>query len=223
MVQITRRHGSGGNAARSFVCSHAILQDGLFEVEDTARDDRFADNALVIGEPHIRFYAAFPLTTFDGFNLGTLCVMDRSVRRLNDHQREALQTLARQVMTQLDLRHYISELARRIEEHKQIEARLSASETFYETLVETLPQNILRKDAEGRFTFANRRFCHSIGKPLEELIGKTDFDLFPPELAAKYHRDDQRVMSSQGRSTSSKRTRRPAARSCSSMSSSPHL
>jgi len=57
-----------------------------------------------------------------------------------------------------------------------------------------LPQNILRKDGEGRFTFANRRFCNFIGKPLHEVLGRTDFDLFPRELAAKYHQDDLRVM-----------------------------
>jgi two-component system, sensor histidine kinase and response regulator len=75
-----------------------------------------------------------------------------------------------------------------------LEERLRNTEAFYQALVETLPQNILRKDLQGRFTFANRKFCQSIGKPLEELIGKTDFDLFPQELAAKYHRDDVRVM-----------------------------
>jgi PAS domain S-box-containing protein len=178
-------------------CSHAILESELLVVEDASKDDRFADNPLVAGVQQIRFYAAFPLATPDGFHLGTLCVMDRKPNRLSEQQREALRTLARQVMTQLELRHHIEELARGIEEHKRIEARLIASEAFYETLVETLPQNILRKDAEGRFTFANRRFCLSIGRPLEELLGKSDFDLFPPELAAKYHRDDLRVMSNQ--------------------------
>jgi PAS domain S-box-containing protein len=75
-----------------------------------------------------------------------------------------------------------------------LEERLRNTEAFYQALVETLPQNILRKDLQGRFTFANQNFCQSIGKPLEQLIGRTDFDLFPPELAAKYHRDDVRVM-----------------------------
>jgi PAS domain S-box-containing protein len=75
-----------------------------------------------------------------------------------------------------------------------LEERLRTSEAFYQTLVETLPQNILRKDLQGRFTFANRKFCQSIGKRLEDIIGKTDYDLFPPELAGKYHRDDLRVM-----------------------------
>ncbi len=78
-----------------------------------------------------------------------------------------------------------------------LEARLRASESFYQSLVETLPQNILRKDVQGRFTFANQRFCQSIGRSLEEILGKTDFDLFPAELAAKYHRDDLRVITTQ--------------------------
>src|SRR5882672_9230788 len=67
-----------------------------------------------------------------------------------------------------------------------LEERLRSTEACYQELVETLPQNILRKDLQGRFTFANRKFCQSIGKP--------DFDLFPQELAAKYHRDNVRVM-----------------------------
>ena len=82
-----------------------------------------------------------------------------------------------------------------IEEHKRTEDRLRTSETFYQTLVETLPQNILRKDVQGRFTFANKKFCHSIGRPLSEILGKTDFDFFPSELAQKYHRHYLRVMS----------------------------
>jgi len=73
-----------------------------------------------------------------------------------------------------------------------LEERLRNTEAFYQALVETLPQNILRKDLQGRFTFANRKFCQSIGKPLDELIGKTDFDLFPQELAAKNAGDARR-------------------------------
>src|SRR5207237_7187812 len=83
---------------------------------------------------------------------------------------------------------------RTVQELQQTANRLRDSEAFYSTLVETLPQNILRKDGQGRFTFANRRFCNFIGKPLSDILGKTDFDLFPTELASKYHQDDLRVM-----------------------------
>jgi two-component system NtrC family sensor kinase len=77
--------------------------------------------------------------------------------------------------------------------HRAVE-ELRHSEIFYHTLVESLPQNILRKDATGRFTFANRRFCETVGRPLEQIINKTDADLFPQALAAKYRADDLRVM-----------------------------
>lgn len=77
---------------------------------------------------------------------------------------------------------------------KRAEEKLVASESFYHSLVENLPQNILRKDLNERFTFANQRFCSMLGKPLEEIIGKTDFDFFPPALAEKYQRDDRHVI-----------------------------
>ncbi|WP_169981244.1 PAS domain-containing sensor histidine kinase [Tautonia rosea] len=70
------------------------------------------------------------------------------------------------------------------------------SEAFYHSLVENLPQNIFRKDAQGRFTFANRRFCNSLGRELNEILGRTDRDFYPEDLAEKYRRDDLRVMQS---------------------------
>jgi two-component system, NtrC family, sensor kinase len=73
---------------------------------------------------------------------------------------------------------------------------LRETEVIYHSLVETLPQMILRKDLGGRFTFANQRFCSELGRSLEEVQGKTDFDFFPRELAEKYRRDDRRVIDS---------------------------
>ena len=83
-----------------------------------------------------------------------------------------------------------------ITQRRQAEENLRNSETLYHSLVETLPQNILRKDPEGRFTFANQQFCKILGRPLADIVGKTDFDFFPRELAEKYQRDDRRVMQS---------------------------
>ncbi len=81
-----------------------------------------------------------------------------------------------------------------VTKQKLAEEKLVTSEAFYHSLVENLPQNILRKDLNERFTFANQRFCATLGKSLEEVIGKTDFNFFPPALAEKYQRDDRYVI-----------------------------
>src|SRR5581483_340053 len=60
-----------------------------------------------------------------------------------------------------------------------------------------LPLNIFRKDREGRFTFGNGRFLQALGKSLDEVRGKTDFDFYPRELAEKYRTDDLRVMTTE--------------------------
>jgi PAS domain S-box-containing protein len=74
------------------------------------------------------------------------------------------------------------------------EEMLAASEAFYHTLVETLPQNIFRKDLQGRFTFANGRFLAEMGRTSDQVVGKTDYDFFPIALADRYRKDDQAVI-----------------------------
>lgn len=77
---------------------------------------------------------------------------------------------------------------------RQAQESVRESEALYHSLVETMPQNVFRKDLQGRFTFANQQYCRHYGAPLEEILGRTDFDFFPVELAVKYQADDHRVM-----------------------------
>lgn len=85
-------------------CVHTIAGRDVFVVPDTAADPRFSSNPFVTREPGVRFYAGAPLLTPDGYAVGALCVIDLASRELGPEQIEALKTVARQVMAQLELR-----------------------------------------------------------------------------------------------------------------------
>jgi PAS domain S-box-containing protein len=93
-----------------------------------------------------------------------------------------------------------ADLAREVQgwqeyERRKAEEALRESEALYHSLVECLPCGVWRKDLEGRFTFANQRCCEHFGLPLDQLLGRTNFDVgHPPALAEKYRRDDREVL-----------------------------
>jgi two-component system NtrC family sensor kinase len=83
-------------------CTHAILDHAIMEVEDASADERFSDNPAVSGDMHVRFYAGMPLVDADGYALGTLCVIDRTPRRLTLTQTAVLRRLSAAVMKLLE-------------------------------------------------------------------------------------------------------------------------
>jgi PAS domain S-box-containing protein len=95
---------------------------------------------------------------------------------------------------ELELSRVNATLEQEVAERRRAEQALRESEAFSQTLVESLPLNVFRKDLEGRVVFANQRYCDNLGIPYHQLLGKTDFDLFPPELAGKYRGDDRQVV-----------------------------
>lgn len=85
-------------------CGHAILGDEIFIIDDASKDARFADNPLVTAGPCIRFYAGKPLRNAEGFNIGTLCIIDDKPRHLSSEQRQMLNDIGIWAETVLKLR-----------------------------------------------------------------------------------------------------------------------
>lgn len=86
------------------ICAHTIMGNGPFVVSDASKDSRFANFSTVTGDPNVRFYAGVPLVTPNGYNIGSLCVIDSKARKLPKAQEKALTTLASQVVKLMDER-----------------------------------------------------------------------------------------------------------------------
>ena len=86
-------------------CGHAIMRTEIMVVEDALLDERFHDNPLVTGAPHIRFYAGAPLILSNGLALGTLCIIDTKPRQLDAMARAILATLRSLVIRELEAGH----------------------------------------------------------------------------------------------------------------------
>ena len=159
------------------ICAHAILQPGLFVVPDTTRDARFAGNPLVTGAPHLRFYAGALLETAEGLPLGTLCVLDHKPRPegLTPQQGFALQVLARQVMSQLELRRAL--LAR----EARGERRVGASACWRTAM----PQMVWSTQPDGIHDYYNARWYEFTGVPAGSTDGEGWNGMFHPEDQAR--------------------------------------
>ncbi|MDX6567583.1 MAG: phosphoserine phosphatase RsbU/P [Gaiellales bacterium] len=114
------------------LCASAILHHSPYVVTDAITDPRTLANPLVAGEMGLRFYAAAPLTTPDGFNLGTVCVLDTHAREVTAHELETLSDLAAIVVDELELRRS----AKRV--HDQESELLDAATSFARTLQQSL-------------------------------------------------------------------------------------
>nr|WP_294781137.1 ATP-binding protein [uncultured Flavobacterium sp.] len=128
-------------------CQYTILDSKMVEINDTFLNERFKDDPNVTGGFNVRFYAGIPLTTPDGYNIGTLCAIDHVVKELNDNQRNALSIVAKHVIAQLEVGT----------KNAQLDAQRKIAE-----------KAVLARDS----FLAN--MSHEIRTPLNSIIGFTD-------------------------------------------------
>ncbi|MVW74232.1 ATP-binding protein [Pseudomonas xionganensis] len=148
-------------------CAHAINGQTLFEVDNTLLDPRFCDNPLVTGAPDIRFYAGVPLNDGQGHNLGTLCVIDRQPRHLNDAQRQALHLLAEQATQLFELRLQ----ARR--QHEQAALHKAMFRSAGAAVLVTDLDGLIQQASPGVSTLLGYQPAQLQQQPLEQLLTST--------------------------------------------------
>jgi len=156
-------------------CAHAMHGHHVMEVPDAAADPRFADNALVTGAPHIRFYAGAPLVSRDGVPLGALCVVDDRPRAgLTAFQREGLALLALATLGRLEERRAAREAA-------HTRAALAESELRFRTLADTMPQMVWSARPDGHNDYFNARWYAFTGVAEGATDGSGWAEVFHPD------------------------------------------
>jgi GAF domain-containing protein len=137
-------------------CQHTIRNDSPLEITDALTDQRVKNNPYVTGEPHIRYYCGVPLTSPEGYNIGSLCVVDHAPAELTEKQKSALQIPAGEVMARLELRRQKKQLE--LEKRK-----LAESEKRYKALVENSEGYIFTHDLQGKLLSVNPKMAQAPG------------------------------------------------------------
>ncbi|RPD44749.1 GAF domain-containing sensor histidine kinase [Paracnuella aquatica] len=179
-------------------CSHAILQDDVFTINDTISDDRFAQNPFVTGGLKVRFYAGAPIVSAAGNKLGTICLIDSHPRQLTTDQKKLLSLLAKQASRLLET-HKKNKLVQQqaeelvalkttafrklMQEHAQSNGQISYN--LHEEIGQTLASSIMYlRCVETQQPVPSPMLATAIAQLEKSLtdVRKLSYDITPPTL-----------------------------------------
>ncbi len=167
------------------LCSSAMLSQGVYHLSDAAHDERALRHSFV-ADLGIRFYAAAPLRNHEGFNLGTVWVLDQKPRELASSEAETLRMLAALAMNQMELRLYAERVARLertertiSEQLREANQRLAQSEEQFRDLFEEAPIAYVHQAVDTRIFRANRTAMQILGVKPDEIVGLLGTSFFP--------------------------------------------
>lgn len=167
-------------------CQHTVQAASFLEIEDARLDQRFADIPLVTNAPNIKYYAGAPLISPDGYVVGTISVLNTSPQKLTETQIKFLQTISKNVVSQLELRKKNSQL-------------VDAKELL-ELVTETNDHYIFAKDSDFRIVLANSAFRGLYPQSQREnIIGYTTFEEYQQKDVDEFLEQD-RIAFKTGRS-----------------------
>lgn len=174
-------------------CAHAIAAEGVFVVHDALLDERFANNPLVLGPPHVRFYAGCPLTTQRGYNLGTLCVIDTQPRSFSPQEQERLSAFTALLMREFEWRHQ-SRLCPLTGLHRRDSFFDLAEKEFQRAQEQGWPLALLSFDLDN-FRQINMRWGHAAGdQVLIDLVALCQRMLDEDDLMARIYDEEFSIL-----------------------------
>jgi len=121
-------------------CGHTILEDDLLLIPDTHEDERFRNNPLVVGDPHLRFYAGQPLKGRSGYNIGTLCLADKKPRDLSGQDQQYLKDLAKMVEKEFHLSDLLDMQQQLLSKQEEVSQQLAEAAEYVK---QQLPEPLL--------------------------------------------------------------------------------
>ncbi len=173
-------------------CQFTVIQNEILEITDALQDVRVKDNPHVTAEDGIRFYAGIPLTSADGYNIGTICVVDKKPKKLSDKQCKGLKLLTEQVMLLIEARRKNKQLGGELEailEQKiaDVQRKLLQKSVEFNELLQAIKvsNGVVEFSPEGRIIKANDKFLKSVGFTADELIGQPHAVLLDEEEKKK--------------------------------------
>ncbi|MEM5518247.1 EAL domain-containing protein [Henriciella sp. AS95] len=159
-------------------CAHAIARDEILFIPDAREDPRFRSNPLVLGHPHIRFYAGKPLVAPGGEKLGTVCLIDSKPREtFSNEDRANLCDLAALVMDRLEMR--------------RLDFARTVSQSRFENIAATSPDAIICSTSDEKITFWNKSAERLYGYTAEEVLHRSAALLIPDSWRQIYDEEIQ--------------------------------